>query len=104
MSSSCIFVSCPTSRGLSTLSTTADHERAEQGEGDALPDLARGDEHDRRRYPDQRTTHARDDRQHGHHRSPEDRPIEAYRPERQASKDALRRADQDRALEGCAGN
>ena len=104
MSSSCILVSWPTSRGRSRLSTLPTTRAQNSGEGDPPPDLAGGDQDDRRRHPDERAADAGDDRQDGHHRPPEDRPVKTHGPERQPSKEALSHADQNRALERRAGN
>ena len=104
MSSSCILVSWPTSRGRSTLSTLPTTSAQNRARAMPSPDLAGGDEDDRRRHPDERAADARDDRQDGHHRSPEDRTVETHGPERQPSKHALSHADQDRALERRAGD
>ncbi len=83
---------------------TADDECAEQGETDASPHFARGDEDERRWHPDERTADAWDDRQDGHHRPPEDRRIESHGPERQPAKRALGDADEDRALQRRPGD
>ena len=72
----------------------AHDEGAEQGECDPPPDFSGGHEDDRRRHP-HRAANAGNDRQHGHHRSPEDGPIKTHCPERQPSKEALSRTDQD---------
>jgi hypothetical protein len=74
--------------------------KSDQARGPAR--LADGEQVERDRRPDQRRADRGQQREERHHHAPEHRRVHAERPEGEAAERALRRGDQDVALDGGA--